>query len=83
MENRTTKVTVYGRPDCSLCDQAKQVLEEVRGRHPFRLEEVDISTDTQLEREYGDRIPLIWINGRLAFKYFVDRGQLVEKLGRP
>lgn len=75
------KVTVYGKPDCCLCDEAKTVLERVRSDHPFQLEEIDITSDSQLELEYGDRVPLVKIDDRLAFKYHVDERELVTRLG--
>ena len=34
-------VTLYGRPDCHLCDEARTALLRVRRTHPFRLEECD------------------------------------------
>lgn len=75
------KVTVYGKPDCCLCDQAKLVIERVRTEYPFQLEEVDITSDSELERKYRDRVPLIKIDDRLAFKYQVEEAELINRLG--
>ena len=75
------KVTVYGRPDCCLCDEAKAVLMRVRSDHPFEFEEIDVTSDSQLELEFGDRVPLIKIDDRLAFKYQVDEKELITRLG--
>ena len=72
------KVTVYGRPDCCLCDEAKAVLMRVRSAHPFEFEEIDVTSDLQLELEFGDRVPLIKIDDRLAFKYQVDEKELLR-----
>jgi len=76
----TPKVTLYTRKGCSLCDDAKQVLESVRGRAVFELYEVDIDTDAGLRSSYNDEVPVIAINGRKAFKYRVSERELLKKL---
>jgi glutaredoxin len=67
-----TKVVLYSRPGCHLCDDARAVLvaEEV----PF--EEVDIETDDELLKRYLVRIPVISIDGEDAFDLFVDAARL-------
>lgn len=74
------KITLYGKPGCCLCDEAKDVVERVQENHPFKLEQVDISKDSQLLGKYGERIPLIWVDGKMAFKFRIDEGALVAKL---
>ncbi|MBX5468641.1 MAG: glutaredoxin family protein [Thermoleophilaceae bacterium] len=77
-----TRVTLYGKPGCHLCDDARAVVAEVRrGRH-FELEEVDITLDPALERRYRERIPVIAIDGEEAFELFVDAASLAERLDR-
>ena len=48
-------VVLYGRPGCCLCDDAREVLERVRARHPFGLQERDIEGDEALLRAYLER----------------------------
>jgi glutaredoxin len=76
----TPKVTLYTRKGCCLCDDAKRVLESVRGRARFDLHEVDIDTDAELRRIYNDEVPVIAINGSKAFKYRVSERELLKKL---
>jgi glutaredoxin len=76
----TPKVTLYTRKGCCLCDDAKRVLEAVRGRAAFELHEVDIDTDAGLRSSYNDEVPVIAINGRKAFKYRVSEQELLKKL---
>ena len=52
-------VTLYGRPGCHLCDDARAALERVRATHPFRLEEIDIESDDALFKRYLERIPVV------------------------
>jgi glutaredoxin len=74
------RVVVYGAPDCSLCGPAKDVVREVARRFGVAVEEVDISGDAELERRYRPRLPVIEIDGRTAFIYAVDPGELEDAL---
>jgi glutaredoxin len=76
----TPKVTLYTRKGCCLCDDAKRVLEAVRSRAAFDLNEVDIDTDPGLRKIYNDELPVIAINGSKAFKYRVSERELLKKL---
>jgi glutaredoxin len=73
-------VTLYGRPGCHLCDDARAALERIRKTHPFDLEEVDIESDDALLKAYLERIPVIALDGRELFDYFVDEQALRRKL---
>jgi glutaredoxin len=75
-------VTLYGKPGCHLCDDARAVVERVRAEHPFELREVDVSLDPQLNREYGERIPVLALDGEELFDYFVEEAVLVQRLDR-
>jgi glutaredoxin len=75
-------VTLYGKPGCHLCDEARAAVERVRQRRSFDLHEVDVTLDPVLNREYGERIPVIAVNGEELFDYFVDEGVLVQRLDR-
>jgi glutaredoxin len=75
-------VTLYGKPGCHLCDEAREVVERVRAEHPFDLREVDVSLDPGLNREYGERIPVLSVNGEELFDFFVEEAVLVERLCR-
>ena len=75
-------VTLYGKPGCHLCDDARVVVERVRAEHPFELREVDISLDPQLNREYGERIPVLALDGEELFDFFVEEAILVARLDR-
>jgi glutaredoxin len=74
------KVTLYSKPDCPLCEEARLVLERARANTPFDLEEVDITSRDALFEEYGERIPVVAIDGREAFQYFVDEQELDRRL---
>lgn len=75
-------VVLYGRPGCHLCEDALAVIERVRARIPFALEQHDIESDEGLLRRYLERIPVVVINGVEVFELFVDERQLEQCLGR-
>ena len=58
------------------------MLAQVRQDILFDLAEIDISTDPALEARFGQEIPVLFVNGRKAFKYRVTAGELRRKLGR-
>ena len=75
-----TVVTLYGKPGCCLCDEARAVVARLRASRPFELEEVDVSLDPVLHRRYGERIPVVAVDGEEAFELHVDAAELAERL---
>jgi glutaredoxin len=72
-------VTLYSRPGCHLCDDARAALERVRARAPFALAEVNIEDDDALHARYLERIPVIALDGEELFDFFVDE-ETLERL---
>ena len=77
-----TVVTLYGKPGCHLCEDAFQAIEKVRRERDFQLEEIDITLDAGLNREYGERIPVVAGDGVEKFEFFVDPAALAQALDR-
>ena len=75
-----TVLTLYGKPGCCLCDEARAVVDDVRRELPFELREVDVSLDPGLQRDYGERIPVVAIDGEEAFELRVDPLELRRRL---
>jgi len=80
--SKEVSVEIYSRPDCHLCDTAKEVIERVRETYAFDLRVININTDPELERKYGEEIPVVVINGRKAFKFFVDENKFEDQVKR-
>ena len=76
------QVTLYGKPGCHLCDDARAVVERVRADHSFELKEVDVSLDPELHRAYGERIPVLELDGEELFEFFVDEAELRRRVDR-
>ena len=75
-------VEILSKPDCHLCHEAKTLLQALQASHSFALQEVDITTEADLLERYREEIPVVFINGRKAFKYRVDPTQFVRALRR-
>ena len=73
-------VTLYTRPGCHLCDDARAVLERVRVRAPFTLVEIDIESDDALHRAYLERIPVVALDEEELFEHFVDEATLTARV---
>jgi glutaredoxin len=75
-------VTVYGRPGCHLCDEARATLERLRAEVPFALHAVNIEEDDALLRVYLERIPVIAVDDVEVYDYVVDEADLRARLAR-
>jgi glutaredoxin len=73
-------VTVYGRADCHLCEDALAVLRRMGDELGFDLDEIDIEADDDLHRRYLERIPVIALDGEELFDFFVDEEDLRRRL---
>jgi glutaredoxin len=75
-----TLVTLYGKPGCHLCEEARGVVVAVRAEHPFELDEVDITRDPELESRYRERIPVVAIDGEEVLELVIERSELEDRL---
>ena len=73
-------VTLYTRPDCHLCDEARAKLDALRAQHEFEIHEVNIETDDALHVAYLERIPVICLDGEHVSDYFLDESTLTARL---
>jgi glutaredoxin len=73
-------VTLYGRPGCHLCDDARVALTRVQARAPFALREIDITHDDVLHKRYLERIPVVALDGEELFEYYVDEEALERRI---
>jgi glutaredoxin len=53
------RLTLYAKPGCHLCEDARTVLEHLAERHSLVIDEIDIRADPQTFRAYDIRIPVI------------------------
>lgn len=73
-----TRITLYTKPGCHLCDEMRAIIDRVGRRVPIAMEEIDISTDDELTRRYGLEIPVLLIDDRLGAKHRVTEDELLR-----
>jgi glutaredoxin len=78
----TAKLTLYTRRDCCLCDEMKAVIQVVATNLPLELDEIDVNRSSELRAKFGDQVPVLFIDGRKAFKYRVTAAELRKRLAR-
>ena len=74
------EVLLYTRAGCHLCDEAKQQLRDLQKQVPFEFLEVDIDQDAELQRRYNEKVPVVFIHGKKAFKYHLDARKFLRRL---
>lgn len=66
------KVTIYSRTGCHLCDVALEDIEKFKTEFDFSIEKILIDGNLELEKKYGEEVPVILINGKPHDFYRVD-----------
>jgi glutaredoxin len=74
------EVVVYSRKGCHLCEIVKESLGKLEKRGSFTWREIDVDSDADIRRLYTDEVPVVFINGRKAFKYHMDEQEFLRKL---
>ncbi|HEX5987612.1 MAG TPA: glutaredoxin family protein [Nocardioides sp.] len=72
----TARVTLYSKPGCHLCDDARAVVEGVCAELGESFDEVDITTSPDLMARYGEEIPVTFVDGRQHDYWRVDADRL-------
>lgn len=71
-----TKVTLYTKPDCCLCEEARKTIERVQRDLSIELEQIDVTRNAALVDRYGERVPVVLVEGAETFEYRVDEQEL-------
>jgi len=82
----SARVTLYARPGCHLCEDARLVVEAVCAELGESFREVDITAGPDAEaltRAYGDEIPVTFVDGRQHDFWRVDAARLRAALAGP
>jgi glutaredoxin len=74
------EVTLYTRPGCHLCEDAKNAILPLLHEFGAELREVNIENDAVLEGRYGLDIPVIYVGARKTAKHRVDIKQFRRQL---
>ncbi len=79
----SSRVTLYSKPGCHLCDDARAVIERVCTDLGETYVEISILEDPELLRRYGEEIPVTLVDGRRHDFWRVDEARLRKALANP
>jgi glutaredoxin len=74
------EVTLYTRPGCHLCEEAKSQIAPLLAEFGARLREVNIDADPELRERYNVDVPVIFLGHRKIAKHRIDTGQFRRQL---
>ena len=77
-----SRLVLLTRPGCHLCDVAKEAMARVAAASGEAWEQRDVEADPELEAEYGDRLPVILLDGREHGYWRVEEERLLRDLRR-
>lgn len=86
MTQPSRSIVLLTRAGCGLCDKARNQLLPICAEHGIDLESVDVdeaaSTRPELRAEFGDRLPVVLLDGREHSYWEVDETRLRADLER-
>ena len=78
-----SRVTLYSKPGCHLCDDARAVIAQVCAELGEAFDEVSIDDDPALRERFGEEIPVTFVDGRQHDFWRVDETRLRTALTAP
>ena len=75
------RLRLMTRAGCHLCEVAADTLERIATEAGLRPEAVDVDADPELQAEFGDRVPVVLLDGREHSYFTVDVPRLRRDLG--
>jgi glutaredoxin len=75
------RLQLITRQGCHLCENAATTLEQIAAEAGLATTSVDVDADTELQAEYGDRVPVVLLDGREHSYFTVDVPRLRRDLG--
>ena len=63
-----------------MCDEAEQILRELKKENKFFLERITLEANTDLFERFGNKVPVVFINDKMAFEFKLDKVAFLKKL---
>ena len=76
-------LTLLTRAGCHLCEAMKTVVARVQQRHPIMLNEIDISARPDLERDFGNDVPVLLDGHQIIARHRISASQLTAAIVSP
>jgi glutaredoxin len=77
---RPARVTLVTRAGCHLCDEATMVLRRLSAENGFAWDELDVDADPEWADAYGDKVPVILVDGEEHGYWRVEEARLLRAL---
>ncbi len=74
-----TKVLLYKKDACHLCDEAEKILERLKKEKKFFLERITLEENTDMFERFGNKVPVVFINDRLVLEFKLDEEAFLRK----
>ena len=74
------EIVLYSRRGCHLCEVVKESLQKLSRSSKFQWREVDVDSDDDLRRRFNDEVPVVFIDGKKAFKYRMDERDFLRRI---
>lgn len=75
-------VLFLSKDDCPLCEEALHIVLQAKDHQNFNLQIIKIQEGDNWYQNYWDKIPVIFIAGRMAFKYRLTIQEFLQKLNK-
>jgi glutaredoxin len=76
------RLTLITRQNCHLCDDARAVLARIQNATGERWTEIDVDSSDELAIEYGDRVPVVLLDGAEHGYWRIEEPRLLSDLAR-
>ena len=73
-------IEIYTKPNCHLCEVAKDRLNSLRREAGFDIIEIDVNKSSELKEKYGEFVPVILLNGEILSRFEVNIEELRLKI---
>ena len=78
-----TRLTLISRSGCHLCEVAEQALDRIAGDTGEQWTRIDVDDSIELERDYGDRVPVLLLDGAEHGYWRIEEERLLRDLASP
>jgi glutaredoxin len=80
-DDEKARLTLLTKADCHLCEAAREALRRIHAATGETWTEVDVNSSNDLAYEYGDRVPVVLLDGKEHGYWRVEEARLVRDLG--
>lgn len=74
------RITLYSKRRCSLCDNARAILEELRTQHAFELEVLAVDDSPSLWEQFRYDVPVVFVDGERIAHHRLERDAMKKLL---